>query len=416
MLVNHVKTVKPRLESQKRLGGMLADHYIAARELAKTRERPIAWASILAPAEILWSMDFCVQFPESYAVTSGARHLGHDYCALTERNGYERHLCTYCRNHLGATIGEINGIEPYEGLARPDFLLVANNSCVLITKWWEHLSDLLGIPMFNIDCPVIVDGMDEKLAVAHVKNQCLDLIDYLQEFTGKKFDYDKLKEIVTNGRKSSENYRAMLNLNKHDPAPATFFDLMFHNFPNLALRYKPEAAEHYRLMEEELKQRIQDGIVPMENMKYRIYWDGIPYWFAINSLSKKLQSLGICLVTGSYLEVFTYDRLDPERPLESVAENTALSFFSNTLSQKAEITKRLIIDYQLEGGIFAYSLSCKPASVPMRYTADFVQKQTNIPVVMIEGDPVDEAFYDEERNNMKFQVLVEMLEAREKAG
>lgn len=414
MLVDNGYTVNPRLESQKRLGQMIANHYAGARELAKTKEQPIAWASILAPAEILWAMDFYVQFPESYAATAGARHVSRGYCELTERNGYEHHLCTYCRNHLGATIGEINGIEPYEGLTRPDFLLVANNSCVLITKWWEHLSNLLGIPMFNIDCPVIVDGMDEKQAINHVKNQCLDLIRFLEEFTGKKFDNDKFKEIVSNGKKSAERYRAMLNVNKHDPAPATFFDLMFHNFPNLALRYKPEAAEHYRLMEEELKQRVQNRIVPMDNMKYRIYWDGIPYWFAIKNLSNKLQSLGMCLVTSSYLEIFTYDRLDPDRPLESVAENTALSLFSNTLSRKAEITKELVLDYQLEGGIFANSLSCKPASVPMRYAADFLHKQTNIPIVLIEGDPVDEAFYDEERNYMKFQALAEMLEAREK--
>ena len=34
---------------------------------------------------------------------------------------------------------------------------------------------------------------------------------------------------------------------------------MGHNFPNLVLRYKPEAAEHYRLLNHELDQRIAEG-------------------------------------------------------------------------------------------------------------------------------------------------------------
>jgi benzoyl-CoA reductase subunit B len=407
-----VGKVAQRLESQKRLGKLIQDHYSGAQEAQKTKSQLIAWASTAAPNEILWAMDFFVQFPEAYAATCGARHVAHTHCEITEAHGYERHLCTYCRNSLGSTIAAVEGQEAFEPLARPDFLLVSNNSCMLITKWWEHLSHYWKIPMISIDCPLVLPEMDQREIVEYVKRQCLDLINFLEGFTGKKFDYDRLTEIVANGKRSAENYRGMLEASKNNPVPATFFDIMGHNFPNLVLRYKPEAAEHYRLMKAELNQRISEGIVPMPNMKYRLYWDGIPYWFAIRNLSEKLQSLGMCLVTSAYFEIFAFDRLDPSHPLDSVAENTALLSINRSVSYKAEATEKIFRDYKLDAGIFAYALSCKPFSISMRYIADFVQKKLDVPMTIIEGDLVDETFYDEERNNMKLQALAETLAAK----
>lgn len=404
--------VGQRLESQKRLGKLILEHYSGAHEVKRSKSQPIAWASTGAPNEILWAMDFYVQYPEAYAATCGARHAAHAHCEITEAHGYERHLCTYCRNSLGSSIADIEGKVTFEPLARPDFLLVSNSSCILITKWWEHLSHYYQIPLINIDCPLIVPEMNEGEIVAHVKRQCLDLISFLESFTGKKFDYDRLQEIVANGKRSADNYREMLNANKHDPVPATFFDLMGHNFPNLVLRYKPEVGEHYRLMKEELDQRISDGIVPMPDIKHRVYWDGIPYWFAIRDLSEKLQGLGMCLVTSAYFELFAFDRLDPSRPLDSVAENTALFYLNRSVSYKSETTEKIFKDYKIDAGIFAYALSCKPFSISMHYIADHVQTKLGKPITIIEGDLVDETFYDEERNNMKLQALAETLASK----
>jgi benzoyl-CoA reductase/2-hydroxyglutaryl-CoA dehydratase subunit BcrC/BadD/HgdB len=206
----------------------------------------------------------------------------------------------------------------------------------------------------------------------------------------------------------------MLNKNKSVPAPATYFDIMGHNFPNLVLRYKPEAAEHYRLLNHELDQRIAEGVVPFANPKYRIYWDGLPYWFAIRQLSEKLKSLGMCLITSTYFEIFAFDKLDPDRALDSLAETVATAYFSRSVDYKAKFTEQVFKDYQLDAGVFAYAMSCKPGSITMRYVSDYVQNKLGVPMTMIEGDLVDETFYNAERNNMKLETLAEMLESMKK--
>lgn len=154
--------VGQRMDGQKRLAKLIMSHYGGALEIDKTRSQPIAWVSAGAPNELLWAMDFFIQFPEAYAATCGARHFGHTHCEITEAHGYEHHLCTYCRNSLGSTIALQEGKETFEPLARPDVLIVANSSCILITKWWEHLSHLWNIPLFNIDCPLVVSEDNEK--------------------------------------------------------------------------------------------------------------------------------------------------------------------------------------------------------------------------------------------------------------
>ncbi len=403
-----------RLEAQHRLGGLIQKHYGRAREIERTREQPIAWASTGAPNEILWAMGFFVQFPEAYAATCGARHAAHAHCAVTEARGYERHLCTYCRNSIGASLAEMEGTGAFEPLARPDFLLVSNNSCILITKWWEHLSHYWKIPMINIDSPLVVPGMDRGDIIGHVKRQCIDLIQFLEDFTKKRFDHDRMKEIVENGKRSADGYRGMLDASRHDPVPASFFDLIGHNFPNLVLRYDPASAEHYEQMKTELDMRIAGGVAAAPGMKYRLYWDGVPYWFAIRNLYEKLRNFGMSLVTSTYFEVFAFENLDPSHPLDSVAENTAMFYLNRSVGYKTETTERIFRDFHLDGGVFAYASSCKPFSISMHYIADTVRKKLGAPVTIIEGDLVDETFYDEERNNTKLQALAEALAAKRK--
>ena len=408
--------VEPRIQGQKRLGKLIAEHYGGAHEVKKTGSQPIVWSGAGAASEILWAMGFYVQFPEAYAATCGAKHLAHYNCEVSESYGYEHHLCTYCRNSIGLSLAEIDDKGAVEPLARPDLLVSANGSCILATKWWEHLSHYWNVPLFSFDCPINTPGVDAQEVAEHMKRQCEEFIKFLEKFSRKKMDYDRLAEICSNTKACVIEYRKMLRANVHHPAPATFFDLIGHNFPAIALRYKPEAAEHYRLMTAELNERIANGIVPMANMKYRIYWDGVPYWFALRSLSEKLQSLGMCLVTSTYLEAFGFEgiaTLDPSRSLDFIATLMGEGGYHNkSIDYKARKTEQLCRDFKVDAALFAYSLSCKPFALPMHYVADHLQKQLGIPVTMIDGDLVDETFYNEERNNMKLLALAETLAAR----
>ena len=426
-----------RLESQSRLGKMIVNHYKGAHEARRSGSQPIAWASLGVPHEILWNMDFIVLFPEAYAATCGARHAATRHCEVTESKGYETHLCTYARNSIGSLLADLEvhedmtlstyerdgvklfleGLEermPFQPLARPDFLVTASNSCIVVQKWWEHLSHYLKIPLVSIDTPYIAPGTDKEAILAYVKQQCLELISFLENMTGKKFDYDRFTEIVRRGEMCMHGYHEAMQLNKADPPPMSWFDLMAHNFAILALRHTEEAIEHYRLLVAEVKDRITHGVAAFPGIKHRIYWDGIPYWFALRSLSEMMKSLGLCPITSNYDEVFLFPYLDGNRPLDSVVENTALLYLNRSIEYKKERVKKLFIDFNLDGGIFAYAMTCKPFSIVQKYISDYIQKDLGLPCVTIDGDLVDHRFYDEGTTEKRLQAFAETLETGKK--
>ncbi|MHA1262683.1 MAG: 2-hydroxyacyl-CoA dehydratase [Candidatus Freyarchaeota archaeon] len=81
------------------------------------------------------------------------------------------------------------------GLAPPDFLVVARKFCKTHVKWWQVLSRRFNCPLFIIDAPYVPED-EKEYHVEHYVSQLEDLITFLEERTGRKMDYDKLREVV----------------------------------------------------------------------------------------------------------------------------------------------------------------------------------------------------------------------------
>lgn len=401
-----------RLESQARLGQLIKEFYTEAHEVGKNKSRPIAWVSVGAPSEILWAMDFFCLFPEAHSATCSGRRVGDYHCQVTEAKGYEVHLCTYARNDLGWVLAGPEHKSPVGGLPRPDLLVCANNSCLVIQKWMENQSRYLKVPLVIIDTPYITGGILIQEATAYVKQQCLDLITFLERMTGRKFDYDRFAEVVKTSERSSKLYQQIFALNKVNPPPVALFDLWAHNFPNLCFRYTEKSIRHYELLKAEIEQRIAAGMGAFPGIKYRIYWDGVVSWFAMGSLSRKLSSLGLCLTASTYSHVFGFPFLDGARPLESVAEGVALLLMNRDVEYKKNFIKQMFAEYSLDGGIFEYALTCKPFTITQAYLQEVIREELGKPTVSFEADLTDSRFYSEEEAYLRFEALAEELDAQ----
>ena len=62
--------------------------------------------------------------------------------------------------------------------------------------------------------------------------------------------------------------------------------------------------------------------------------------------------------------------------------------------------------------IFAYAMTCKPFSITMHYIADYIQRSLGLNVTIIEGDLVDDTFFDEDKTGIKLEALAEALESK----
>ena len=107
------------------LGELTARHYAEAMEAKKSGEL-VAWATSIAPQELLETMDIKVVYPENHAAVIGARKDAPIFLEEAERNGYSQDLCSYARVNIGyASLRE----SAAGNIPLPDFIFCCNNIC-----------------------------------------------------------------------------------------------------------------------------------------------------------------------------------------------------------------------------------------------------------------------------------------------
>jgi benzoyl-CoA reductase subunit B len=94
-----------------------------------------------------------------------------------------------------------------------------------------------------------------------------------------------------------------------------------------AFRGTKEATEYYRVLRQEIEERVREGKGPitpegeMPEEKYRLVVEGPPNWTSFREFWKMFYDEGAVVVTSTYAKVGgVYDfgfRHDPEHPIES---------------------------------------------------------------------------------------------------
>jgi hypothetical protein len=110
--------------------------------------------------------------------------------------GFSRDVCSYARLDIGGAATEGGAIPG--GLPRPDFLLCCNNICGTVVKWYEELARFFDVPMVLMDTPFI-HGDKPEHATEYVRQQCLELVKFLERQTGKEFTLDRFASCAAFG-------------------------------------------------------------------------------------------------------------------------------------------------------------------------------------------------------------------------
>ena len=149
------KPKRPKPKSMIMLGEQTAALFENAR-LAKERGEKVGWSASIFPQEIAETLGLNVLYPENHSAGIAARHQADPFLQECEGPlGYSNDLCAYAKVNL-AYASVLNGesdVELPDGgkMVKPDFLLLTNNICNQLTKWYENLARQMNIPIFFID-------------------------------------------------------------------------------------------------------------------------------------------------------------------------------------------------------------------------------------------------------------------------
>lgn len=399
-------TEQKKLTSKELLNQLVAKHYDDALT-AKAEGRPVVWATSISPQELLETMDLTVVYPENHAAAIGARKGSMEFISYSEGKGYSSDLCSYARVNMGYV--DLKDAEA-QNIPQPDLILCCNNICNTVIKWYENIAKELHIPMILFDTPYSYEYQISEESIQYMRRQFDYAIRQLEELTKKRFDYDRLSEVMEVSNSTCRWWKKSTELAMHKPSPLSGFDMFNYMAMVVCMRGNKDGETLFRLWYEELEERMKQNLGPWNNAeeKYRIMWDGIACWPHLATTFKTLKKYGVNMVASTYPDSWNirYERNDLDALVRAYASHYANRSIAYSVDNIAKITE----DYSLDGIIFHSNRSCKLMDFKQYEIQRQVQQRTGVPAVFFDGDQTDPRVFSDAQYETRIQALVELME------
>lgn len=396
--------------TSKQLSKKITDEYMEDAFHAHDNGKLIGYTTAISPVEIFVAHDIVPIYPENHAVANLTAKKGVELCSVVEGMGYTNHLCAYARSDLGY---RKTGVTVTRGIPDADLFLACNAQCFTLTKWFQVLARQGGQPVFVFDTPEHV--MNKKAREEIVKYcvlQLKELIAFLEERTKKKFDYDRLKEVMKYSAASSILYKEFLDMAQYKPSPISIFDALIGMAIAVYRRGTQECVDYYQTLVNEIQAKVDQGIgvLPKDQEKYRLYWENLPVWFKFSDHAKMLGSYGGVILTSLYVHAWSFEFDLNKDPLVTLAENYVNRFSNSTIEDRADMATDLFKKYSMNGMIMFMNRSCKAVSFAVPTLKDILTKRTGIPALVFESDMGDQRFYAESQVRTRIEAYFETLD------
>ena len=399
----------------------MVDRYYADLKRAREHGRLICWCIGPAPFEPLMAMDIAFLHGENYGAYAAARKGERELKEAAEADAFSPDVCSYARITNGCALLGERGAPP--NMARPDMLmpkpdlLFGTNPCPTMTNWFDSLRRFYNVPSFMVDIPFVYHESEYEDALAHVVRQLEDFHTFLEGVTGRRFDYERLKQIVWYVRKAAEVRKECLDMGKHIPSPVSCFDWFISLAPINIVRGGAESVDYFVKVKEELQERLANGVSSVPDEKYRLYWDQIAIWFKVGALADKFAAMGACVVAATYTHAMFYadpELVDPEKPLRAMAERVISEYIPRSLDWRINTIIKYVQDYSVDGLIMHSPRTCRPMDIGQYDIIDAVARRVGVPGMVLEADHSDPNYYSEAQVDTRLQAFIEMLEARKR--
>ena len=402
---------KRKIQSAKKMKEIMTAYYIEAKTAGETGKK-VAWITSGGPVEPLIVMDVIPVYPENHGAMIGASRMGAALYEKAEAMGYASDLCSYACSDIACA--PING-GPIGGLPRPDMLICCNNICGTVLKWYEIQARYFNVPLFILDTPFCHTEYTREMR-KYVRRQIDEYIRFLEEHCGKKYDYDRMKEVGKLSVTGQKLWQAVLDTTMHKPAPMSAFDAFFHLALIVTLRGTQQAVDYYEMLLAEMKQRITDDIGAIPNERYRLLWDNLPVWYRTKWLSEKFAAHDACLVADTYTSAWcgSLKYVDENNFLETMAECYTRIYLNIGVDEMAQTVMAMVDKYEVDGIVMHSNRSCKPYSLGQYDIQRIVEKQKGIPSLMLEADMTDERKFSESQIETRIDAFIEILQEKKR--
>ena len=386
------------------------DSYYRGFAEGEGRTQPVAWCSSVGPAELLHALGFRVFFPENHAAMLGAARTANRYMPLAHAHGYSQEICSYLTSDVGAYLAGESPLTAYglSGTPRPDVLVFNTNQCRDVRDWFEWYGRELKVPVIGVHSPRSLDVVTDD-DVDAIARQIEALVPTLEAVGGTRLDAGRLEQSVRASRDASVLWEMCLQTAAHEPAPLTFFDGTIHMGPAVVMRGTEEACAYYRVLLDELQQRVRDNVAAVPGESFRLYWDGMPIWGRLRALSTLFGEFRTAIVASTYCNSWILSALDAADPLRSMARASLGLFIVRSEQAKEDYIARMIDLYHVDGVVFHDCRTCSTNTNTRYGMPRRLAERTGIPSLILDGDVNDLRCVSDEQARTNVEGFIEQL-------
>ncbi len=438
------------------IGPMVKEFFAGTLRAREEGTKKLAYTFIVCThEEILYAMDVLPVWTENFAGICGAKRDAERFLQRAESLGFSRSLCTYALCGLGfdqwrEQLGEMPPDPPWGGQVRPDFMISSGQIlCDPRAKWYQATQQYMpDVPIYNIDLPYpLFDPKRDHREVwdyyhKYIVREFSGLISFLEEQTGKKMDYDRLRELVALSDKTWNLIEETYDLRAAVPCPMGTGDAMNTMVPLNFKMATREAYDFFLALKAELEQKIANKEGVVQNEKYRLLWGGgLPAWYALNDFNYFNSKGAVFPVETTYRMVAPIHEMDipkTDDPLDHLAWRWLgyWTFWYDRARQRpgsepdVERLINYIERYKIDGVVMHEAFSCRTWHVGLIWQLHQLAKiYKPIPVLMIgsdgekkkglrevpslilESDIIDITSYSEVDTRNKIDAFIETLES-----
>ena len=336
------------------------------------------------PVDLIYAFDcqpyYLDQLPLSLAPTV---NLASKYIDLCERYANQS-MCALSKIELGTLLASQYGVEP-------DAFVYSTTPCDSSRIAYPNMEKILNKPTFTIDLPFRRDQRGEDYLVKQTK----EFIQFMEEFTGKKLDWDKYKYRMEVANKTNELLIKCANQRKHTPCPLPG-RLLVANSCMSGQAADPALVDFLQHEYEAGEMMIELGMGACTEEKYRMLFLQNPIWTNIKTFSWLEQNCGaVCImdVLGHFLGNF-YEHMDDEEDCYHVLARKMMDFpmihgAAGPVDYYLDRIDYLMKDFNINTSIFLGHVGCRHTWASTKILSDHIMEKHGIPTLLIDVDCID---------------------------
>ena len=431
-----------------RAGGKMVKDYWDRLFSARERGATVVWynGAALNPLFQAAGIEWC--HGEAFGARLAAMHLEGPAQQMGEEYGYSNELCSYARTTLGcavltqkgeaeaqarADVGLTMEAPSQEILASrlppPDFFVNAYAGCSTGQQWDEISYRVFNreLPLFKVSYPLLwgnqpdagyLRGEEWESASRYVASQLYKLVEFLEQQTGRKFDWDVLRESMHYIKRAAQLRIDALALCKASPTPAVFWDWVASIAPINFLPGNQALVDYFADVKAEIEQRLIDGVAALPNERYRLAFDGIMNWNKVGWLANQFAEHDAAVICGRYTHSSFWHEphlIDEDDPILGMAQHYLLCPFNHSTKTLGELLLRDCEAYGIDGVVFHATRTCRSASNGQMVMAQMAQR-AGLQTMVLEGDVADASFYKDEILQSRLEAMLETIDSRRLRG